>query len=85
MQKLKIREDFILLSQAFYDEDFELVKAMTGSKIQMLGGKLFPKIWKMQKADIKDEYTLLDYIELTFKEDLPDRLFTLSSLKSSRR
>jgi outer membrane lipoprotein-sorting protein len=85
MQKLKIREDFILLSQGFYDEDFELVKAMTGSQIQMLGGKLFPKIWKMQKADVKDEYTLLDYIELNFKEDLPDRLFTLSSLKSSRR
>lgn len=85
MQKLKIREDFILLSQEFYDEDFELVKAMTGSQIQMLGGKLFPKVWKMQKADVTDEYTLLVYKELTFKEDLPDRLFTLSSLKSSRR
>ena len=85
MQQLKIREDYILLSQAFYDEDFELVKAMVGSEIQMLGGKLFPKIWKMQKADVKDEYTLLDYKELTFKDDLPDRLFTLSSLKSSRR
>ena len=85
MQRLKIREDFILLSQAFYDEDFELVKAMTGSQIQMLGGKLFPKVWKMQKADVTDEYTLLVYKELTFKEDLPDRLFTLSSLKSSRR
>ncbi|MDP6180693.1 MAG: outer membrane lipoprotein-sorting protein, partial [Desulfatiglandales bacterium] len=81
----KIREDFILLSQGFYDEDFELVKAMTGSQIQLLGGKLFPKIWKMQKADAKDEYTLLDYEELTFKDDLPDRLFTVSSLKSLRR
>lgn len=85
MQRLKIREDFILLAQEFYDEDFELVKAMTGSQVQMLGGKLFPKIWKMQKADVTDEYTLLDYKELTFKEDLPDRLFTLSALKSSRR
>jgi outer membrane lipoprotein-sorting protein len=85
MQQLKIREDFILLSQAFYDEDFELVKAMEGSEIQMLGGKMFPKIWKMQKADVKDEYTLLNYKELSFKEDLPDRLFTLSSLKSARR
>ena len=30
MQKLKIREDHILLSQEFYDEDLKLVKAMTG-------------------------------------------------------
>jgi outer membrane lipoprotein-sorting protein len=51
----------------------------------MLGGKLFPKVWKMQKADKKDEYTVLEYRELTFDRDLPDRLFTLSSLKTLRR
>ncbi|NVM27026.1 MAG: outer membrane lipoprotein-sorting protein [Desulfobacterales bacterium] len=85
MQKLKIREDHILLSQEFYDEDLKLVKAMTGQQIQMLGGKLFPKVWKMQKSDVKDEYTLLDYKELMFKQDLPDSLFTLSSLKNPRR
>ncbi len=85
MQKLKIREDFIMLSQEFYDEDFRLVKAMTTDNIQMIGGKLFPKIWKMQKADTDDEYTLLEYKALLFKEDLPDRLFTLSNLKNPRR
>ena len=85
MQRLKIREDHILLSQEFYDEDLELVKAMTGRQIQMLGGKLFPKVWKMQRADVKDEYTLLEYKELTFKKDLPDSLFTLSALRNPRR
>jgi len=85
MQRLKVREDHILLSQAFYDEDLALVKAMTGEQIQMLGGKLFPKIWKMQKADVTDEYTLLDYKELSFEQSLPDNLFTLSSLKNLRR
>lgn len=85
MQKLKIREDHILLSQEFYDEDFKLVKAMTGEQIQMLGGKLFPKVWKMRKADAKDEYTRLDYKELSFEEDLPDSLFTLSALRKPRR
>jgi outer membrane lipoprotein-sorting protein len=85
MQKLKIREDHILLSQEFYDEDLKLVKAMTGQQIEMLGGKLFPKVWKMQKSDVKDEYTLLNYKELMFKQDLPDSLFTLSALKTPRR
>jgi len=85
MQRLKVREDYIMLGQDFYDEDRALVKAMTGQEIQMLGGRLFPKIWKMQKADVTDEYTLLDYKELSFEQSLPDNLFTLSSLKNPRR
>jgi len=82
MQELKIREDHIILSEGFYDEDLKLVKAMTSEQIQMLGGRLFPKIWKMQKADVTDEYTRLAYLELEFKEDLPDRVFTLSALRN---
>ncbi|MBW1836427.1 MAG: outer membrane lipoprotein-sorting protein [Deltaproteobacteria bacterium] len=85
MQQLKIREDNILLSQAFYDEDFKLVKSMTCQQIQILGGRLFPKIWKMNKAGVQNEYTLLEYIELQFEKDLPDRLFTLSALRNSMR
>lgn len=85
MQKLKIREDHIFLSEEFYDEDLKPVKAMTSERIEMLGGKLFPRVWKMRKANARDEYTLLDYKELAFKGDLPDSLFTLSSLKTLRR
>jgi len=85
MQKLKIREDHIFLVQGFYDEDLQPVKIMTTLQIQMLGGKLFPKVWKMQKADIKDEYTVLEYRELVFDKDMPDRLFALSSLKNPTR
>ncbi|NVL92921.1 MAG: outer membrane lipoprotein-sorting protein [Desulfobacterales bacterium] len=85
MQKLSIREDHILLSQEFYDEDLKLVKAMTGQQIRMLGGKLMPKVWKMQKEDAKDEYTLLNYKELTYKQDLPSSLFTLTALRNPRR
>jgi len=85
MQRLKIREDHIFLVQEFYDEDLKLVKALTTLQIQILGGKLFPRVWKMQKADVKDEYTLLEYKELTFDRNLPDRLFTLSFLKTPRR
>ena len=85
MQKLKIREDHIFLVQGFYDEDLQPVKIMTTLQIQMLGGKLFPGVWKMQKADVKDEYTVLEYKELAFDKDMPDRLFTLSSLKTLTR
>ncbi len=85
MQKLKIREDYILLAEEFYDEDLKLVKAMTGEQIQMLGGRLFPRVWKMQKAGALDEYTLLHYRELEFKDDLPESFFTLGELRKPRR
>jgi len=85
MQKLTVREDHIFLKQEFYDEDLKLVKTLSTHQIGMLGGRLFPAVWKMQKADVKDEHTVLEYKELTFDQDLPDRLFTLSSLKTPRR
>jgi outer membrane lipoprotein-sorting protein len=85
MQRLKIREDRILLREEFYDEDLALVKAMAGSQIQMMGGRLFPKVWRMQKADVADEYTELIYQELEFTNDLPDNLFTLTNLRNPRR
>ena len=85
MQRLKVREDHILLQEEFYDEDLELVKGMTGSQIQMMDGRLFPKVWRMQKADVEDEYTELIYEELEFRDDLPDNLFTLTNLSNPRR
>jgi outer membrane lipoprotein-sorting protein len=85
MLKLKIREDLILLSETFYDEDLKPVKVMTTLEINLLGGKLYPKVWKMQKADTKNEYTLLNYKALSFKSSLPDRLFSVSNLKNPRR
>ncbi len=85
MQRLKIREDHIFLRQEFYDEDVKLVKSLTAYQIQMLSGKLFPRLWKMQKADMEGEYTVLEYMELMFDQDLPDSLFTLSSLRTPRR
>ena len=85
MQRLKIREDYILLEQVFYDEYLKPVKILSAHDIQMLGGKLFPKIMRMQKADEKEEYTMLEYRELTFGVDIDDSLFTLSSLRTQRR
>ncbi len=85
MVKLRIREDFILLEESFYDEDLEPVKKMSTRKIEPLGGKLFPTVWKMHQIETPEEYTRLEYQSLTFKESLPARLFTRSALKNPRR
>jgi hypothetical protein len=85
MQMLKIREDLIWLSQEFFDEDLTSVKIMTTLEIQMMGGKLYPRVWRMQEAGKDDQYTQLTYSSLIFKSDLPDSLFTLTSLRKARR
>jgi outer membrane lipoprotein-sorting protein len=85
MQMLKIRDDHVMLSEAFFDEDLKPVKKMTASDIQMMGGRLFPKIWKMQEHGKVDQYTLLRYHKLQFLDDLPERLFTVQELKTPRR
>ena len=85
MQMLKIREDNIFLEQAFFDEDLKLVKALRFLEIKMVGGKLYPNKWIMQKTDEKDKYTVVEYKMLSFKESLPAGLFTLSNLKNPRR
>jgi outer membrane lipoprotein-sorting protein len=85
MQMMKIRDDDVMLSEEFFDEDLEPVKKMTASDIQMLGGRLFPKIWKMQEHGMEDQYTLLRYQKLQFLDDLPDRLFTIQELKTPHR
>lgn len=82
---LKIREDEVLLEETFFDEDKKPVKVLACSQVEMMGGRLFPKIWRMQKADVKDEYTLLVYDKLAFKDKLPDRLFTQSALSTFNR
>jgi len=84
MQMLKIRDDHILLSQEFYDEELKPVKKITVEKIQMLGGRMFPKVWKMQEHGLDDQYTLLRYHRLEFPDDLPERLFTVQELKTLR-
>ena len=81
-QVLKIRDDDILLSETFFDEELAPVKRMTARDIQMMGGRLFPKIWRMQEVDKEDEYTLLRYHALSFPDDLPERIFTLNALKT---
>lgn len=82
LQRLKLREDHIFLQQTFFDEDIEPVKEMTAHDIRMLGGKLYPAVWKMRRVDQADEYTLLQYRELDFHRDVPDSMFTTAALRT---
>ena len=84
-QILKIRDDFILLNERFYDEDMVLVKEMTAENIDDFSGRIFPRSWTMRRADEEDRFTRLEYVTLEFDIEIEDKMFTLASLKSKRR
>ena len=82
MIKLAIREDNILLSETFFDEDLAPVKIMTAWDIQMAGDRLFPLKWKMQESDATNEYTLFVYEKIKFEKSLNKSIFTQTNLKN---
>ena len=84
-QEITLREDGVLLRQAFFDEDMVLIKEMTAHEIKMMGGRLYPSVWIMKRVDEKNRYTRLVYTKLAFDVPLKPRLFTLSNLKNRRR
>ncbi len=85
LQRLKIREDRIILLEEFYDEEKRLVKSLSGSQIQSMGGKLFPKVWTMRRAATGEGFTTVTYREARFDIAIPDRLFRETALKSAWR
>jgi hypothetical protein len=82
MQELKIREDFILLQETFFDEQEVPVKVMTTQDIRLLGGRLFPTVWTMRNSENQDEFTRLQHVQLEFLDQLPNDLFTLRNLRN---
>ena len=85
MLRLFIREDRVLLGQEYYDEDNRLVRSLAGTELAVVDGRMFPRLWRMQKAEEPQEYTLVRYRELDFDADLPESRFTLSALSNPRR
>ena len=85
MIRLQIREDGILMSEIFYDEDKEPVKTLVTKDIQMMGGKPFPAVWTISREDEKEKYTRIEYLELDFKDSLPSHIFTMAGLKKRIR
>lgn len=81
MQKSWVREDFVFLRQEFYDQNMELVKFMVCTDIKKAGDRLFPFVWKMQKALAKGEYTQIDYNSIEFDKSVPEAKFSIAALK----
>ncbi|TGD71842.1 outer membrane lipoprotein-sorting protein [Mangrovimicrobium sediminis] len=82
---LVIRDDWVLLEQQFWDQDGELVKTLKAQEISSMGGREVASRLRMQQADKPQEWTEVVTAEVEFDLELPEGLFTLSSLRNPRR
>ena len=83
-QRLKIRDDLVLLEEAFYDQDMLLVKRLESTMIGPLGGRPYPVIMRMTDLSEEDHWTELRYTDAAFDLELPEYLFSLSNLSNPR-
>ena len=81
---LRIREDHVVLSHRFYDQDGALVKAMEALEIGEMGGRVVALRQRMAKVDADDEWTEIRLESIEYDVDLKDSLFTLSNLRNPR-
>jgi len=83
-ERVRVRDDHLLLEETFIDQDGKAVKRLKAEEIGPLGGKLFVTRYRMERLDEPDHWTELIYRQARFGTDLPDALFTLSNLRNPR-
>ena len=81
---LKVRDDNVLLSQDFYDQDGKLVKSLRTLKTGEMGGRVLALQQRMEKLEADDEWTEILIESMRFDLDLSDNLFTRSNLRNPR-
>lgn len=80
-----LRDDYVLISQTFYDQALEPVKRLETRRIGELGGRVMPLTMRMGELDTPDEFTEVIYEKAEFDIELPDRTFTVFNLQSGGR
>ena len=82
---LKIRDDFVMLEEQFWDQDGKLVKLMKAHDISEMGGRSVARVLRMGKLETPDEWTEMTVTTIEFDVELPAGIFTLSSLRNPRQ
>lgn len=83
-EMITVRDDYVLLEHQFYDQDGVLVKQLSTREIRMIGGRNLATIERMQKVDVKDEWTEFRLHHIEFDAEISNSTFTLSSLRNPR-
>ncbi|HKQ30294.1 MAG TPA: outer membrane lipoprotein-sorting protein [Burkholderiales bacterium] len=81
---VKVRDDWLILEHAFYDQSNVLVKRLIAQEIKQMGGKLVVARERMQRLDKPDEWTEIVTREVQFGINIPPSTFTVANLRNPR-
>jgi outer membrane lipoprotein-sorting protein len=81
---LRVRDDFVMLEHAFYDQEGRLVKRMRASDIREVSGKTLATVERMTQVEEPGEWTEIRLLEAEYGIDVPPGTFTLSNLRNPR-
>ena len=76
-----LADGFTPLLERYFDEDMQLARTFTFSKIKQLAGRKRPSVLRVEPADKPDEFTEFIYEKLELNIPLKDAMFSKSSLK----
>ncbi len=82
---LKIRDDFVMLEEQYWDQDGVLVKVLRTSDIAEMGGRNVARVMRMSKLETPEEWTEMSITAIEFDLELPAGIFTLSNLRNPRQ
>ena len=83
-ERMVMRDDYILLSQTYFDQDLKPIKSMETLEITQMGGRTIPRRMRMSDFENPGEWTEIIYEAADFDAKLQDSKFTLFSLQSNR-
>lgn len=78
------KKDLIPIKQEYYSERGELIKVLSFSELQKMGGRLLPTKWRMQTVGKEGHDTVIMVKEVEFDRPINDRVFSLSNLRIER-
>jgi hypothetical protein len=79
---IELRDDYVLLSQTYYDQNGEALKRLEAREVGPMGGRVFATRMRMIKLDEEEHWTEVSYQEMRFDVDLEPGLFTVYALRS---
>ena len=80
-----IRDDYIMLSQQFWDQDNLLVKQMDTTSIAFMDNRHIAASMRMYQLETPAQWTEMTVDAIDFDIDIADSLFTLSNLRNPRQ
>ncbi len=84
-EEMVLRDDYVLISQTFYDQSLVPLKRMETLEIGLLDDREMSVHMRMIDLEEPDHYTELRYDMADFDIELEDRTFTVFSLQSGSR